>query len=64
MTIDEPNECPLDEDTEDYFTDVDFEKRALEHGIPLSVIRGETKLSDHFSKEYINWKRNLDEDEK
>lgn len=26
---------------------------ALDAGIPLSVIEGKTKLSDHFSKEYI-----------
>lgn len=27
---------------------------ALDAGIPLSVIEGRTKLSDHFSPEYIN----------
>jgi len=26
---------------------------ALDAGIPLSVIEGKTKLSDHFSEEYI-----------
>ncbi len=29
---------------------------ALAAGIPLSVIEGHTKLSDHFSAEYIAWK--------
>lgn len=33
-----------------------FKQEALSHGIPLSVIEGRTKLSDHFSPEYINWK--------
>jgi hypothetical protein len=28
--------------------------RALDAGIPLSVIKGETKLTDHFSREYID----------
>jgi hypothetical protein len=27
---------------------------ALEAGIPLSVVEGKTKLSDHFSERYIN----------
>lgn len=27
---------------------------ALDAGIPLSVIEGKTKLSDHFSESYIN----------
>jgi hypothetical protein len=27
---------------------------ALDAGIPLSVIEGKTKLSDHFSEDYIN----------
>jgi hypothetical protein len=28
---------------------------ALAAGIPLSVIEGKTKLTDHFSKDYIAW---------
>jgi hypothetical protein len=48
------------EDSEE-MTNEDFEKLALEHGIPLSVIRGKTKLSDHFSREYINFKCNQEE---
>lgn len=31
---------------------------ALRAGIPLSVIEGRTKLSDHFSESYINSQRN------
>lgn len=34
-----------------------FTLEALDAGIPLSVIRGETKLSDHFSPEYIKAQR-------
>jgi hypothetical protein len=33
----------------------DEKKGALAAGIPLSVIEGKTKLSDHFSENYINW---------
>jgi len=33
-------------------------KEALSHGIPLSVVESNTKLSDHFSKGYIDWKCN------
>lgn len=33
-----------------------FEKEeALNAGIPLSVIEGKTKLTDHFSQEYIDF---------
>ena len=32
----------------------EFKSRAIEAGIPLSVIEGKTKLSDHFSQDYIN----------
>lgn len=32
----------------------DVVNSALRAGIPLSVINGETKLSDHFSQEYID----------
>jgi hypothetical protein len=52
----------MNNDDSEEMTDEEFEKRALEHGIPLSVIRSETKLSDHFSKEYINWKCNREEE--
>lgn len=31
-----------------------FKQGALEAGIPISVIEGKTKLSDHFSETYIN----------
>jgi hypothetical protein len=30
-------------------------KSALDAGIPLSVIEGKTKLTDHFSQEYIDY---------
>lgn len=41
-----------------------FVNGALEAGIPLSVIEGKTKLTDHFSQEYINKQCNkVDEDE-
>lgn len=36
------SECPL------------CTQSALDAGIPLSVVRGETKLTDHFSREYID----------
>jgi len=35
-----------------------FRQGALRAGIPLSVIDGETNLSDHFSQKYINFKCN------
>jgi hypothetical protein len=31
-----------------------FNREARAHGIPQSVIDGKTKLSDHFSKDYID----------
>jgi hypothetical protein len=31
-----------------------IEQSALDAGIPLSVIQGKTKLTDHFSREYID----------
>ena len=31
---------------------------AIQAGIPRSVVAGRTKLSDHFSESYINWKCN------
>jgi hypothetical protein len=33
-----------------------MKQSALDAGIPLSVIEGKTKLSDHFSKEYIEYR--------
>lgn len=45
-------------DEEQYQTEEEFKQAALKAGIPLSVIEGKTKLSDHFSKEYIDFKRN------
>jgi len=44
--------------SEEEWTEEDFEAGALDAGIPLSVIRGEAKLSDKFSKEYIDFKCN------
>jgi len=41
----------------------DHKQRALSAGIPLSVIEGKTKLRDHFSKEYINYKCNRENKE-
>lgn len=35
-----------------------FINEAMLHGIPKSVAENKTKLSDHFSKEYIEWKCN------
>lgn len=58
----EEKEREMNNDESEEMTSEDFEKLALEYGIPLSVVRGETKLSDHFSKEYINWKCNRDEE--
>lgn len=31
-----------------------FKQGALDAGIPLSVIEGKTKLTDHFSQDYID----------
>lgn len=31
-----------------------FVSSALDAGIPLSVVMGKTKLTDHFSREYID----------
>ena len=52
---DETNEEEYKEAEE--YTEEEFEKAALEAGIPLSVIRGETILTDHFSQEYIDFKK-------
>lgn len=35
-------------------------EQAYYAGIPKSVLDGKTKLRDHFSKEYIDWKCNRD----
>lgn len=35
-----------------------FVQGAIDAGIPMSVIEGKTKLSDHFSNEYIEFKSN------
>jgi len=48
---------------EEEWTEEDFEAGALEAGIPPSVIRGEAKLSDKFSKDYIDFKCNRREAE-
>lgn len=34
-------------------------QEAISHGIPTSVVKGETKLRDHFSQDYIDWKCNI-----
>jgi len=34
---------------------------ALLAGIPMSVIQGKTKLTDHFSENYINYKCNRED---
>lgn len=44
--------CTCDDDNETY-CDACFIAGALEAGIPRQVIFGQTKLSDHFSEEYI-----------
>jgi len=50
-------ENQLDKCCEDETLCENCEKQAaLQAGIPLSVIEGKTKLSDHFSEDYINWK--------
>lgn len=46
--------CCTEDET---MTDIEFKQGALDAGIPLSVIEGKTKLSNHFSKDYIDWKR-------
>lgn len=34
----------------------ELKQSALDAGIPLSVIEGHTKLTDHFTQEYIDFK--------
>ena len=43
----------LNEETAKWATEVYVIQSALDAGIPLSVIERKTKLTDHFSKEYI-----------
>lgn len=44
-----------DEDIE-WFSEIYFKHGALLAGIPRSVVDGKTKLSDHFSSDYIKFK--------
>jgi len=61
--------CEKEIEVKDHYTDGEgdfheacwfewFRKEALSHGIPASVIDGKTKLKDHFSRDYIDWKCN------
>ena len=50
----------MSDDNADEYTPKEWEAAALAAGIPMSVIRGETKLSDHFSKEYIDHMANTE----
>jgi hypothetical protein len=43
----------LPDEVSDWVIDIGTTLAALEAGIPLSVIQRKTKLSDHFSPEYI-----------
>jgi hypothetical protein len=38
-----------------------YRNEAINAGIPISVIEGRTKLTDHFTKEYIDFKTNREE---
>ena len=38
--------------------DIFIKEEAIKNGIPRSVVEGKSKLSDHFSQEYINHKCN------
>ena len=51
----------LDEDIADWLIKVFWVREGLDAGIPLSVVLGETKLSDHFSQEYIDFKKGVKE---
>ena len=44
----------LPQDVAEWIIDKGVTLAALDAGIPLSVIQRKTKLSDHFSKEYID----------
>jgi hypothetical protein len=48
----------LDNDVAEWASRQAFIQGASEAGIPMSVIEGKTKLSDHFSQEYIDKQRN------
>lgn len=55
-------ECNLDSNLAEQALEYFYKKEALAAGIPLSVIEGKTKLTDHFSEDYINWKCNRKND--
>lgn len=66
-------DCELEFNLEDMYCDESgdycqechrqaFIQGALSAGIPLSVIEGKTKLLDHFSQQYIDFKSNKKED--
>lgn len=57
--VDRPCECTQDAlDGEEPMCEPCSARGALDAGIPLSVIEGKTKLNDHFSENYINYKCN------
>lgn len=45
----------IDEEICELAQQIAFERSASQAGIPLKVIRGEKKLKEVFSKEYINY---------
>jgi len=47
----------LNEAIQDWATKESNTRSALDAGIPLSVIQGKTELREHFSQDYIDWKR-------
>lgn len=53
----------IPEEVGDEAYDLASRDNALEAGIPLSVIEGKTKLTDHFSQEYIDQQCNKDSHE-
>ena len=71
MSVQYCHDCGIHVDTDhdcEHFDEngectANFEDEAIAAGIPKSVVDGKTKLSDHFSKEYINYKCNNKEDE-
>ena len=46
----------IDEETCELAQKIAFERGASQAGIPLKVIRGEKKLNEMFSKDYIRFK--------
>lgn len=56
----EPDELYSDESGEYHTKCIEEYHReaAVTAGIPRSVVEGRTRLSDHFSESYINWKCN------